>query len=309
MSGTAPDSPAHRRTLASPAFDRFVAPARRRPQLWRLVLGVVLAFAIYVAWTTAVIVTAYFALDPAGDPLAWVATLVEAGTVEGTLVLLATFGGMALGPMAAARILHGRRAGSLFGRRVRVLRDFVTAAAIVFGVLGISLLIWTLQYDAVPNLPLGTWLAVLPLTLVGLLLQTGAEEILFRGYLQSQLAARFRSPVVWLVLPSLVFGLVHLDPETGGDNTWLIVGAAGIFGRIAADLTARTGSIGAAWGFHFANNTIAIALISTDETITGLSLYVTPYALSQLDGSFFLIASDILIMLLAWLLVRRAVGR
>ncbi len=30
------------------------------------------------------------------------------------------------------------------------------------------------------------------------------EELVFRGYLQSQLAARFRSPLVWIVLPSLM---------------------------------------------------------------------------------------------------------
>jgi uncharacterized protein len=49
------------------------------------------------------------------------------------------------------------------------------------------------------------------------------------------------------------------------------VGAAATFGLIAADLTARTGSIGAAWGFHFANNTMAITILATDGTITGLS--------------------------------------
>jgi len=309
MAAAGPDMPVRRGPLVTPAFERFVAPARRRPQIWRLVAGFVLAFGIYVAWVIGVLALGYYALAPGGDPVLWVSRMVEADTVEGTLILLATFGGMALGPMAAARLLHRRSAGSLFGPRVRVLRDFVIAAGIVFAVMGLSVLLWTFSYDAVPNLPWTTWLAVLPLTLLGLVVQTGAEEVLFRGYLQSQLAARFRSPLLWLVLPSLVFGIVHLDPATGGDNTWLIVGAASIFGLLAADLTARTGSIGAAWGFHFANNTMAIALLSTDGTITGLSRYLTPYTMAELDGSVFLIGADIFMMLLAWLLVRRAVGR
>lgn len=304
------DAPSTTRlALASPAFDRFVEPARRYPQLWRLALGVALAFVVYVLWTIAVIAAAYYALRPDGDPLLWVSRLAEARSPEGTLVLLATFGGMALGPMAAARLVHRRRAGTLFGPRVRVLRDFVTAAAIVFALLGLSLLFWSLRYDAVPHLSLGAWLAFLPLTLLGLLVQTGAEEVLFRGYLQGQIAARFRSPLLWLVLPSLVFGLVHIDPERAGENTWLVVAAAGIFGLVAADLTARTGSIGAAWGFHFANNTFAIAILSTDGTITGLARYLTPYTIADLDGSAFLVVADIALMLLAWALVRRAVRR
>ncbi len=309
MAGAGPDTTPRRGPLVTPAFERFVEPARRRPQIWRLVVGFILAFGIYVAWVIGVLALGYYVLAPGGDPVLWVSRMVEADTVEGTLILLATFGGMALGPMVAARLLHKRSAGSLFGPRVRVLRDFVIAAGIVFAVMGVSIALWSFSYDAVPNLSWTTWLAVLPLTLLGLLVQTGAEEVLFRGYLQSQLAARFRSPLLWLVLPSLVFGIVHLDPATGGDNTWLIVGAASIFGLLAADLTARTGSIGAAWGFHFANNTVAIALLATDGTITGLSRYLTPYTMAELDGSVFLIGADVFMMLLAWFLVRRAVVR
>ena len=269
----------------TPAFDRFVEPARRRPQIWRFVLGMVVAVVVYVAWTVGVIAAAYFLLARGEDPLLWTQALVEAETPEGTLLLLLTFVGMALGPIAAARWLHGRRAGTLFGPRVRTLRDFVVAAGIVFAVLGVAMGIWAVEYDAVANLPLSTWALVLPLTLLGLLVQTGAEELLFRGYMQTQLAARFRSPVVWLLLPSLVFGIVHTDPETAGDNVWMVVGSAAVFGLIAADLTARTGSIGAAWGFHFANNVIAIELLATGGTITGLALWVTPYTLAEYDAT------------------------
>jgi uncharacterized protein len=257
-------------TGMTPAFDRFVAPARRRPQLWRFLAGMLLAVAIYTAWVVGVLALAYLLFAPDVDPILWTNALVAAETPLGTLLLLLTFVGMALGPMAAARWLHGRTAGSLFGPRARTLHDFVVAAGIVFVVLGLSVGLWTLRFDAVPNLPVSTWAMVLPLTLLGLLVQTGAEEILFRGYMQSQLAARFRSPLVWLVLPSLLFGVVHYDPVSASGNAWLIVGAAATFGVVAADLTARTGSIGAAWGFHFANNTLAIARMNW------ISNYVRP---------------------------------
>jgi len=293
----------------TPAFDRFVDPARRRPQLWRFVVGLVVAIAIYILWTVAVIAAAYVLLAEGADPILWTQSLVDADRPGGTLVLLLTFVGMALGPMAAARWLHGRRAGSLFGPRVRTLRDFVVAAGIVFAVLGVALGLWTLEYDAVVNLPLSTWALILPLTLLGLLVQTGAEEVLFRGYMQSQLAARFRSPLVWLVLPSLLFGIVHFDAVTAGDNVWMVVGSASVFGLIAADLTARTGSIGAAWGFHFANNFMAIAVLSTGGTITGLARWVTPYTLAEYDASAPAILFDVAMLVVAWWLVRRAVAR
>lgn len=290
-------------------FERFVDPARRRPQLWRFAAGLVLSFVIYVVWTVAVIAGGYVLLAQGEEPGLWVQSLVEADRPEGTLLLLLTFVGMALGPMAAARWLHARPAATLFGPRVRTLRDFVIAAAVVFAVFAVALGLWAVEYDAVANLPPSAWAMLLPLTLLGLLVQTGAEEVLFRGYMQGQLAARFRSPLVWLVLPSLLFGIVHSDPATAGENVWMVVASASVFGLIAADLTARTGSIGAAWGFHFANNVVAIALLATGGTITGLALWVTPYTLAEYDASAPAVLLDLATLVLAWWLVRRAVAR
>jgi uncharacterized protein len=293
----------------TPAFDRFVEPARRRPQIWRFVLGILVAVVVYVAWTVGVIAAGYFVLGRGEDPLSWTQRLVEADAPQGTLLLLLTFVGMALGPIAAARWLHGRRAGTLIGPPVRTLRDFVVAAAVVFAVLGLAIGIWSVEYDALLNLPPSTWALLLPLTLLGLLVQTGAEELLFRGYMQTQLAARFRSPIVWLLLPSLLFGIVHSDPATAGDNVWMVVGSAAVFGLIAADLTARTGSIGAAWGFHFANNVVAIAILATGGTITGLALWVTPYTLAEYEATLAGVLLDVGMLVVAWWIVRRAVAR
>jgi uncharacterized protein len=212
------------------AFERFVLPARTRPQLWRLVVGLILAIVIYTLWVIAVLAAAWFTIGEGRNPTVWASGIAEADEPVGTLILLLTFVGMALGPMLVARWIHKRPAGSLFGPRVRTLRDFAIAAGIVFAVLGVSLGLWSFQYDAVPNLPVSLWLLLLPLTLLGLVVQTGAEEVLFRGYLQSQLAARFRSPIAWLVIPSLLFGIVHFDPTRAGDNAWLVVASAATFG-------------------------------------------------------------------------------
>ena len=62
--------------------------------------------------------------------------------------------------------------------------------------------------------PTGEWLIGLIPALALILMQVAAEEVAFRGYLLQQLRARFRSPLVWAVLPALVFGALHFDPAT-----------------------------------------------------------------------------------------------
>ena len=288
---------------------RFIAPARTYPQLWRLLAGVLLIVVVFIPSVTAMMAAAWWIMARDQDGLVWIERMIVADTATGTLLLLATFLPMAMATFLAARVLQKRGPGTLFGPRVRVLRDFVIAAGIVGAMLTISVGLWSLSYDAVANLPPGTWAILLPLSLLGVLIQTGAEEVLFRGYLQQQLSARFRSPLVWMVVPSLLFGLVHFDAITMGENAWLVVGYAAIFGLVAADLTARTGSIGAAWGFHFANNVLAILILATDGTITGLSLFLTPYRIDEVEQLNVLILLDLGFMVLLWWLVRRAVAR
>ena len=290
-------------------FDRFIFPARAYPQLWRLALGGCLIVVLSVAGSIVVFGLGWRIAAQGEDLMSWAGRMSAADTALGTLLLLMSFLGMALGAILAARWLHRRGAGTLFGPSVRVLRDFVSAFAVVTVLMLLSLALWSLANDAVPNLPPGTWALLLPLSLLGLLIQTGAEELVFRGYLQQQLAARFRSPLAWALVPSLLFGIVHFNPELPPAGTWTIVGAAAIFGLAAADLTARTGSIGAAWGFHFANNVMAVAILSTDGTINGLSLLRTPYSVEESLTLDALILLDLGFLVLAWWLVRRMVAR
>ena len=124
-----------------------------------------------------------------------------------------------------------------------------------------------------------------------------------------QLGARFASPVIWAGLPALLFGMGHFNPAGAADNAWLVVGATFLFGLVAADLTARSGALGGAIGFHFANNVFALLLVATDGTITGLALYATPYSITDIETVRPLILIDGLVMVAAWLACRRAVRR
>ncbi|QBY02094.1 CPBP family intramembrane metalloprotease [Rhodophyticola sp. CCM32] len=290
-----------------PEMDGFVAPARAFPQLWRLLVGLVVAAAVYIIWFLLVLAT--LALTSGLDGAqAWLVRMGQATSPTGALLVLATFPGMALGPIVAAWFLHHRPFGSLLGPYSKLLRQFLIAAMIAIVVFGLSTLIPT-DIEIEANLMPTLWLSFLPLALVGVLIQTGAEEVLFRGYLQQQLAARFTSPLIWMLLPSALFAIAHFDPVTLGDNAWLVVAATGLFGLFAADLTARTGSIGAAWGFHFANNLFAMLLVALDGPLSGLALYTTTIGPEAAEILRPLILRDMGLTAITWLMIRFVLTR
>lgn len=123
--------------------------------------------------------------------------------------------------------------------------------------------------------PLWQWLLVLPFALVAVFIQTTGEELYFRGFLQSTLAARFDSPWVWAVLPSLAFGLVHIPNASHPAEAVQIVIYITAFGFFAADLTARTGTLGAAMAFHFTHNIMVFTIFTYDTSPeAGLALWL-----------------------------------
>ena len=289
------------------AHNAFVAPARARPGLWRLFFGLVLVAAVFVAWFMA-LVAVIFLVSGTGGGQQWMVRLTTANTPTTVLLILAAIPGLGLGAMAAVRVLHARGPATLFGPKQRVIRHFSIAAAVTLAVLAASLLIPT-GYTLMPGLDLRLWLSFLPLALVAIAAQAGAEEVLFRGYLQQQLAARFASPLVWLLVPSLIFGAAHFDPGAPPVVAWLVAAAATVFGLCAADLTARTGSLGAAWGFHFANNVAAVLVIALNGNLSGLALYVTPFGAEAVETLQPLILRDIAITLAIYAAIRFALAR
>lgn len=294
--------------MFNPFFDRYVEPARARPQIWRLIVGTILMTVVYLVGLAALFGLIWLAVGRQ-DMLDWARRIADASTPTATLLLLASFIGMALAPMAAVRWIHKRPVATLFGPSARVLRDFATAAATVLILYALLLAVWSIRFDAKPNLEPMLWLSFLPLALCGLLVQTLAEELVFRAYLMQQLAARFRSPLIWMLLPSLLFGVVHYDPTTAGSNAWIVVAAAAAFGLVAADLARVTGNIGAGWGYHFANNLVAVLILSTDGTIPGLALYLTPYSIDDTELVPLLSVGDLGVMVLVWLILRRILRR
>lgn len=285
--------------MRTAVFEDFIAPARRRPQLWRLLAGLALIGAVYAAWIGGMALALGLAARRMDEVPRLDAQAITANPYA-VLLLLFSFAGLLVGVALAVRLLHRRPVATLVGPWRVALRDFAFGAGVVAVIGAAGLLLWQGRSDLVPGVAPELWLLLLPLALLGVLIQTGAEEAIFRGYLQQQLAARFRSALIWMVLPSLAFGMLHFSPAQMGGNAWLIVVATALFGLVAADLTARSGTLGLAWGLHFANNLLALLVVSAGTGLEGLALYRLPEGADTAARMRPLILFDMGLMAVLW---------
>ena len=81
-----------------------------------------------------------------------------------------------------------------------------------------------------------------------------------------------------MVLPSLMFGGLHFWNGNGAAEGVIWAIWAATLGIACADLTARTGNLGAAIGMHLANNTFALLIVSVEGwPASGVALFLYPY--------------------------------
>jgi len=293
------------------AHEALVGPARARPQIWRLIAGLALAATVAFALNTA-LYSALRLLDPGQWAPGESGAPGQVGnTPASLLILLGSFGFVTFGVLLAARTLQDRRVTDVIGVPALAVRQFwkVLRMLVFIGLVAMVLPPYG-DGDAVrieQNLDPVLWLMLLPLSLLALLLQTSAEEILFRGYLQQSLAARFRHPLIWIGIPSVLFAFGHYLPAEAGENAGIIMVWAALFGVLMADLTARAGTLGPAIAVHLANNFTAILIVSAPGSLNGLSLLVLPFGLSDTEHMRAWLAVDFASMIVAWLGARLAI--
>jgi len=285
--------------------ENLVNPARQKSGIFRLLLGLVILTLIYLVLLTALL----FALKLTMGGV-WVSNL-RPGVVTSpgqTLTLLGSFSTMAIAVGAVVLILHHRSPTTLLGGLRPAFDQFCQSIRGLIPYLIIVILLVFSSQDMQPHLAIGTWLTLLPITLVLLMVQVGAEELVFRGYLQSQLAALNAPTFVWILLPSIAFGLLHYDPATTGDLApWIVLWAI-FFGVAAADLTARYGTLGPAIAMHFVNNFAAITLMGAKDNLGGLNLYVYPFSISNTSKFTEILPLETFALGLAYLSIRWAMA-
>lgn len=99
-------------------------------------------------------------------------------------------------------------------------------------------------------------------------LQTGIEEIIFRGYLIQGLALFFRNGIIPLFLTSLLFGLAHMsNPEVKKYGWEIMFTYYFIFALFMGAVSLLDEGLELALGIHFANNMISSILVSTPHSV------------------------------------------
>ncbi|WP_052418036.1 CPBP family intramembrane glutamic endopeptidase [Pseudooceanicola atlanticus] len=295
--------------LSYPQHDRFVDPARRSSGLNHTLVGFVAIEFFYAICRHA---TDYVIVQTLPDLSEEILSRV---TARAMIIDLFAFLFLGLTVIWVVWRTHNRGPATLFGPASLFWSDLLRAslgAGALFLVLEFVLPWW--RADHVDMQPLQAWAATLPLALMALLIQTGAEELFYRGYLQQQFAARFSNPLVWMTLPNLIFAAVHWYNGSGFADSATYVLWAFCFGVAASDLVARSGSIGAAIGFHLANNAYAFLMVGErGAPDSGLALFLYP-PLPAFEGPeppilSMALAVDLMVIVLAWLAVRVAIRR
>ncbi|SFH09420.1 hypothetical protein SAMN04488020_106222 [Palleronia marisminoris] len=248
----------------------FAAPAVPPARLWVPVAGLALAeLAFDVMWLPVVGLLG-------NDRIA------GTDAIALTLVLLA----YALPVEVLAlwmRRMQGRGVGTLFGPPAVVRADLmatVKGAGLVYVAMTLALAFAPAEMSSEAGgsiRPFAAWLAVVPVAAVAILVQSAAEELIFRGYIMQELYARSRARWVWLGAPAILFGAVHfVNGDTVSDGLFYALWAA-VLGLACGDLVARTGSTGAAIGLHWLNNLFAMLFFGTEDAVdSGYALFLSP---------------------------------
>lgn len=224
------------------------------------------------------------------------------------LLLIATMGAAV---WIVVIVWHRRPGLSLLGAPAQALNDFrrvIRAQAVVLIPVGaVSLAV--MSPDALQWNDFARWLLALPFAVGALVLQVSGEELVFRGYLQQQLSARFSDPRIWIGIPSVLFGLGHYAPAMFGDNAVWIALWAMLFGIAMADLTARSGTLGAVIAVHLAVNIWSVLILALPGPLMGLTLVVLRLDPSDTVAIRALLPGEFLSLLISWLAARIALRR
>ena len=267
----------------TPQFEAFVDRARLgKNGLGRLVAGILVAVIVFLVATGIILVLGFLAraaLDAlsGGEGIGGAGAFAEfMVTPFGLAVALLTLGGLWLGVWAAVRLIHKRSLGGVTGSEGRIDWTDFRKAFVAFAAIPFALQLATMGFDPELHrnpLPFVEWLPAAIAIAAILLVQTSAEEVFFRGYLTQSLAARFRSPWIWAVIPVLVFASLHFKPDVAPALNFAMLAAIAGMAFGFTWLVTKTGNLGAAMGAHFANNLVAILFVSHDAAFSSAAFF------------------------------------
>jgi membrane protease YdiL (CAAX protease family) len=180
------------------------------------------------------------------------------------------------------RMLHGRKFSEVINGTAKIRFDrCLTGGGVWFVLMAMMYAAdylvngedYILQFDASRFIPL------VAISILLIPFQTTSEEFLFRGYLAQGVAAWSRRPWVALVVPSVVFGLMHaFNPEVIEYGFWATMPQYIYIGLFLGLVAVLDDGIELSIGIHAANN-IFLSIFAT----SGSSVFQTDALLEVIN--------------------------
>lgn len=120
-----------------------------------------------------------------------------------------------------------------------------------------------LQFDA------SAFFVLMLITIVFIPIQTTFEEVAFRGYLAQGIAGATRSRIWALIIPSIIFGLMHsMNPEVAKYGFALMMPQYIFYGLLFGAIAILDDGIELSMGIHAANNVfLSLFLTHSDSAL------------------------------------------
>ena len=299
----------------SSPFERFIAPAAPKGSWWRVLIGLGIIVLCWLGWSILLVsvlgagLLAPFGLDSAA--LDGLTNGIRASSPAGVMVFMMTFWGLWIGLWVATRLMHRRPFRTLFHPEKRgAWADFGKGVLLIlaFHAIGMTAYILTDGPPARSDLPLNIWAVWLVPMVLAIMIQATSEELLFRGYILQHFAQWSRNPIIWAVVPGLVFTAIHYDESIPSGVMLHILFHIFLFSIIAAAAVWRTGNLWMAAGIHVANNIFAIGVVSMEGYGLGFELFLFPIDILERMFVFDVLTSLIALIIVLKMPLKRGVS-
>lgn len=179
------------------------------------------------------------------------------------LGIAASFGAVMVSLALAAAVVHSKRPADLLGQWR--WRHFALAlGAWLLVQLALTLIDFLIAPKGFALTAGRGTLSLAEVALVGIVVQTFAEEYVFRGYLTQGLLLLFKKPLPAAVASGLLFGSLHISNGTPQALNAIV------FGIVCSLIAIRTGGIALTYGLHLANNYFgAVVVVSGSDVFKG----------------------------------------
>jgi membrane protease YdiL (CAAX protease family) len=207
----------------------------------------------------------------------------EALGVDKNVVLVLAFGMFVfafVGFFLGLRFVHHKTLKSVFTGYTKFRFERFATAFTVWAVLLVIMIFVEYVFfpqDLIFDFNLKGFIVSIVVMLVFMPIQTGLEELVFRGYLVQGLSQLFKSGIIPLLITSLLFGLAHMtNPEVRQFGWPVMLTYYTFFALFLGGLTLLDEGLELAFGIHFANNFMSSVLVSSPHgVIKTYSLFQT----------------------------------